>query len=386
MKDKVIFGLGMVGTQALNEIGEENVKYFISNSPDRWGKLFLGIEIISPENFLSLKEQYHVVIASNYVDSMVLQLKEMGVTNYSVFKDPATRRVYETDELVFNQYETKPEAGSEAEWSSSKTLQYHIENVRAAVKLVQADKLPLFTSVEVETINRCNGVCSFCPINSKVDPREKKIMSKELFYSIVDQLADLNYSGRFSTFSNNEPLLDDRIIEFNQYARKRLPKAKFHLYTNGTLLTLDKFKALIEELDELIIDNYQQDLKLIGPCKEIEKYCETHKGLNKKVTILLRKPHEILTSRGGNAPNRQQIEDYSEEPFVLPFRQLVIRPDGKISLCCNDALGESTLGNLTKESVVDIWYGERYRKVREQIAQGRKNYGKCRYCDTFNVY
>ena len=212
MKDKVIFGLGMVGTQALNEIGEENVKYFISNSPDRWGKLFLGIEIISPENFLSLKEQYHVVIASNYVDSMVLQLKEMGVTNYSVFKDPATRRVYETDELVFNQYETKPEAGSEAEWSSSKTLQYHIENVRAAVKLVQADKLPLFTSVEVETINRCNGVCSFCPINSKVDPREKKIMSKELFYSIVDQLADLNYSGRFSTFSNNEPLLDDRII------------------------------------------------------------------------------------------------------------------------------------------------------------------------------
>lgn len=386
MKDKVIFGLGMVGTQALNEIGEENVKYFISNSPDRWGKLFLGIEIISPENFLSLKEQYHVVIASNYVDSMVLQLKEMGVTNYSVFKDPATRRVYETDELVFNQYETKPEAGSEAEWSSSKTLQYHIENVRAAVKLVQADKLPLFTSVEVETINRCNGVCSFCPINSKVDPREKKIMSKELFYSIVDQLADLNYSGRFSTFSNNEPLLDDRIIEFNQYARKRLPKAKFHLYTNGTLLTLDKFKALIEELDELIIDNYQQDLKLIGPCKEIEKYCETHKGLNKKVTILLRKPHEILTSRGGNAPNRQQIEDYSEEPCVLPFRQLVIRPDGKISLCCNDALGESTLGNLTKESVVDIWYGERYRKVREQIAQGKKNYGKCRYCDTFNVY
>lgn len=328
----------------------------------------------------------HVLIASNYVDSMALQLKEMGITDYSVYKDPATCRVYETDELVFNQYETKPEAGSEEEWSNSRILQYRIDNVRAAVKLVQSEKMPLFTSVEVETINRCNGTCSFCPINSKVDPREKKIMPKKLFYSIVDQLASLNYSGRFSTFSNNEPLLDERIIAFNQYARKRLPYAKFHLYTNGTLLALDKFKALVEVLDELIIDNYQQDLKLIKPCQEIEEYCIAHPGLNKKVTILLRKPNEILTSRGGNAPNRQRLKDYSEEPCVLPFRQFVVRPDGKISLCCNDALGEHTLGDLTKESIVDIWYGETYQKVREQIAAGRKNYGKCRYCDTFNVY
>ncbi len=386
MERNVIFGLGMVGKQALRELGKENVAYFISNSSDKWGKMFADIPVISLEIYISLNQTYHVVIASNYVDSMILQLKELGITNYSIFKDPSTRRVYETDELIFNQYETKPEASSELEWNSSRTLQYRIENVRAAVKLIQAEDLPLFTSVEVETINRCNGICSFCPINSKVDPREKKIMSKEMFKSIVDQLAALHYSGRFSAFSNNEPLLDDRIVEFHQYARKQLPQAKFHLYTNGTLLTLDKFRALVEVLDELIIDNYQQDLKLIDPCKEIEKYCEIHKDLKKKVTILLRKPHEILTSRGGNAPNRTQIKDYSEEPCVLPFRQLVIRPDGKISLCCNDALGEHTLGDLTKESICDVWFGETYKKVRESLRQGRKYFGKCKYCDTFNVY
>lgn len=28
---------------------------------------------------------------------------------------------------------------------------------------------------------------------------------------------------------------------------------------------------------------------------------------------------------------------------------MVVRPDGKVSLCCNDALGTMTLGDLTKE-------------------------------------
>ena len=53
MKNKVIFGLGMVAKQALSEIGRENVKYVMSNSPGRWGKLFLGIETISPEMLLA---------------------------------------------------------------------------------------------------------------------------------------------------------------------------------------------------------------------------------------------------------------------------------------------------------------------------------------------
>ena len=58
----------------------------------------------------------------------------------------------------------------------------------------------------------------------------------------------MQYSGRLTTFSNNEPLLDDRIIEFNKYAKEHLPKARIHMYTNGTLFTPDKFKELVEAL------------------------------------------------------------------------------------------------------------------------------------------
>jgi radical SAM protein with 4Fe4S-binding SPASM domain len=158
-----------------------------------------------------------------------------------------------------------------------------------------------------------------------------------------------------------------------------------HLFTNGTLLTLDKFKALIEVLDELIIDNYQQELKLIKPCLEIQEYCKEHPELTSKVTIVLRKPQEILTSRGGTAPNRKDLIEYAKDRCVLPFKQMIIRPTGQVSLCCNDAIGKFTLGNLNKESLLDIWYGPRFQMVRKCLYEGRENWGNCKYCDTFNV-
>ena len=201
----------------------------------------------------------------------------------------------------------------------------------------------------------------------------------------MNQLSEIQYSGRFTTFSNNEPFLDNRIIEFNRYARERLPKARMHLYTNGTLLTIEKFVALIEVLDELIIDNYQQELRLIKPCEDIRQYCENHPELKEKVTIVLRKPNEILTSRGGDAPNRKELKEYGQDRCVLPFKQMIIRPNGQVSLCCNDALGKYTLGDASKDNLLDIWYGPKFQMVRKCLYEGREKWGNCKYCDTFSM-
>lgn len=158
-----------------------------------------------------------------------------------------------------------------------------------------------------------------------------------------------------------------------------------HLFTNGTLLTIDKFKRIVECLDELIIDNYQQDLTLIKPCQDIEKYCEEHAELKKKVTIVLRKQQEILSNRGGNAPNRTDRVSYPNAKCVMPFKQLIIRPDGKVSLCCNDPLGHDTLADLNKEKIIDAWYNPKFQMVRECLYRGRENWEHCKYCDVFNI-
>ena len=90
-------------------------------------------------------------------------------------------------------------------------------------------------------------------------------MTDELFRKIIDDLADMNYTNGIALFSNNEPFLDERIIDFHRYANEKLSRAIFHLYTNGSLLTFDKFLALMPYLDKLIIDNYNDDKEINTP-------------------------------------------------------------------------------------------------------------------------
>ena len=251
--------------------------------------------------------------------------------------------------------------------------------------LLQQDPFPLPTAIEIETLNRCNGDCDFCPVNRKLDKREYKVMEEELFYSVIQQLKDLNYSGYISAYSNNEPLLDKRIFDFVAHIKHELPQAKNFLFTNGTLLTLEKFKMLIENLDYMVIDNYYEGEKhLNSGIETIAQFCLKNAELRKKVKIQLIDKHMLRNNRAGNAKNRKHIYRIKSS-CLWPFSQIVIRPTGKLSLCCNDALGQMTMGDLTKEKLIDIWRGEKYQSVRKAVKEGRKNIKLCYDCDSFGL-
>ena len=103
----------------------------------------------------------------------------------------------------------------------------------------------------------------------------------------------------------NEPLLDERIIEFCKYANEKLPNAYFRLFTNGLLLTLDKFLALMPYLDILIIDNYNDEKQINTPeLQKVYDYIQTHPEIQKRVNFVFRLQNEVLRSRGGQAPNK----------------------------------------------------------------------------------
>ncbi len=243
---------------------------------------------------------------------------------------------------------------------------------------------PLFTQVEIETINRCNGVCPFCPINHHDDTREFAQMKEELFEEIIRQLADLNYKGNLGLFSNNEPFLDKRLVSFAKLAREKLPEAFIHIYTNGTILTKEKVLEIMPYLDRMVIDNYNDELELNPTSLEVLELCREYPELDKKIEIHLRKIHEVLYTRGGQAPNNQKKKTF-HMPCLLPYEQLIIRPDGKVSLCCNDALGKFTMGDITKTKIIDIWHSGIYKKVRSKLTKNRSGLELCQYCDTVSL-
>lgn len=384
-KKIILFGAGKYGRDAAKYYGLENILCFIDNNCSKWGDSIFSREIFSPDKLEQLlsEDNYRIIITSRFFKDIASQLENMGILQYEIYSGKDEKRYFPTSKIVVNPYENDFTM-TEEKWNFEMRNNPKKQLMRAAVNEL-FESVPLFNHIEIETINRCNGICSFCPVNINKDTRERKVMSWKLFKKIVDELKKLEYTGRISLFSNNEPMLDERIIELYQYARENLPKAWLHMFTNGTLLTLDKFKKLIPFLDELIIDNYNQELNLIPNCKVIKEYCGEHPELLEKVTIVLRKPNEVLTSRGGDAPNRVDLVSYGNDTCILPFKQMIVRPDGKVSLCCNDPLGKNTLGDLSKEDILDVWYGEKFRQVRKALYIGRKEWKHCLFCDVFNL-
>ena len=384
-----LYGTGKDAVRIYNDlkcIDFIQLKYVIDNdSSARIGQEWNGFTV---NRLGDVKDKVDCIIVASNRYHMVISSRLMRQDDVSwVTLDPFQLQSYNRKNvLVVNNYEKQGiEALTEEIYNMrSSNRENDFDAINKYVNEVeQMEKIPLFGHVEIETINRCNGTCSFCPVNRNDDPRKLHKMSDELFQKIILELEDLDYQGRIAPFSNNEPFLDSKIIERTKYMRKHLPKARIHLFTNGTMLTLEKYLEIIDSLDELIIDNYNQELEVIEPVTEVMEYCLSHPRLIEKTDIVLRKPEEILSTRGGDAPNRKVKKVYSKVRCSLPYRQLIIRPTGEVSLCCNDPLGKCTLGNVQEEKIIDIWYGEKFRQVRKALLEGRENFSHCKYCDTF---
>ncbi|MCM1415058.1 MAG: SPASM domain-containing protein [bacterium] len=238
----------------------------------------------------------------------------------------------------------------------------------------------LFNKLEIETINQCNNTCSFCPVNVFKDRRIHRQMTMELFENIISQLVSLNYKGIINLFSNNEPLLDTLLLDRLKVARERLPSAYISIYTNGLLMTPEKLMELLPYVNFIHINNYNTEPVLLPTHLKLQQALIKNHVPKERVEIHLRNKSECLSSRAGNSPNRDNIvELYS--PCILPFSQMVIRPNGQVSFCCNDAYGEYTMGDVSYESLSDIWYGKHFNKSRENMLKGRSCQSPCKNCD-----
>ena len=344
-------------------------------------------------DFTSIPEEKTYVFIIPSVREPMYELFAQRCNKKAVILNPIVkRRAYDSTDLIYDPYIGNGSMGgydsepSEDHYITMERCAYNHEEVINEYVYEASLSNPLFRHVEIETINRCNLNCDFCPAGVTRDTREKTVMADELFYDIINQLSQIKYSGTISTYSNNEPFLDERIVEFNKCIHERLPQANNILYTNGTLLTKEKFIQIINYVDEIVIDNYNKRIQINDISREILSYCKDNDELKNKVTVALRRPNDFLTSRGGDAPNRERKVLYPEVKCSLPWFQLIIRPDGKVSTCCADPLGKRTMGDLTKQRIVDVWYGKEFTSFRDSLSEGRKKVERCMYCDAFNLW
>lgn len=259
------------------------------------------------------------------------------------------------------------------------------ESIKFAEWFISQEKTPLFKNVMVETINRCNGECAFCPANKNFETRPFKRMTESLYNLIIAKLADLEWGGWLYLCVNNEPYMDTRIINFAITAKEKL-NCKVAVITNGTLLTTDKLLDSAKWMDRITINDYSCSYRFSNHIKELYHFIIDNSDVFANVEIVFnrRLVNEVLTNRAGNAPNKKNSVKLTA-PCLYPYTDLIIFPDGKVGICCNDCSESTEFGNIEEEDPYDIWCNEKFTMLREEMASGRKNYPYCQNCDVIDA-
>lgn len=237
----------------------------------------------------------------------------------------------------------------------------------------------IFQNIEIEINTSCNRRCAHCP-NSLFDRGliwNEKLMPAELFHKIIDELAEIDFSGRISPHFYGEPLLNARLADFMRYARKKLPKSKIVVHTNGDFLTYDKYLELVQAgVTAFFVTQHCPDMS--AAMKDLYGHFEYPRQLPVPVCYQVYDETTPLYNRGGligvsiphSVPNCT-LESYS---------CVVIDHNGNVVLCCNDYQSSVTFGNVQEKNLLSIWNEKRYRAVREELRKLNFTYPICRKC------
>jgi radical SAM protein with 4Fe4S-binding SPASM domain len=245
-------------------------------------------------------------------------------------------------------------------------LEYHKNNMFRK-------ETEIFSQVEVETNSLCNRTCKICPNNEYT--RGNHYMDLSTYQNLLDQLSDMDFSGRFVPVAYNEPLLDNRLEDLMSAAREQLPKATILIYTNGSKLTENRIESLSKAgVNGLIVSQYEDNL-------EKDDISDLLKSLPKELKKLVRhrilKDEHLLSTRAGLIEVSNKIIKSS---CYQASNNIIIDYKGNIILCCHDYFKTKQFGNIHEKPVLDIWNDAEFKELRSQLRKGIFNLDMCKNC------
>ncbi|MGH9349180.1 MAG: radical SAM/SPASM domain-containing protein [Vicinamibacterales bacterium] len=241
---------------------------------------------------------------------------------------------------------------------------------RYVAAAAQTPAIALPSVVEVEVNSRCNRACSYCPVSVLPAPPVPTFMSDAVFEHLLTGLAEWRFDGRFSYHLYNEPLLRRDLERLARATASRLPDAHQVLYTNGDLLTPQRYQSLRDSgIAEFIVTRHDGDAERVAP--------------RPRQTVLV--PAQLqLTNRGGTLPTRRiALQTPLQTPCYAPSEMLIVAADGAVLLCYEDARRQHAMGNITERPLADIWTSPRFVELRARLAAGARAAagGICAVCD-----
>jgi sulfatase maturation enzyme AslB (radical SAM superfamily) len=287
---------------------------------------------------------------------------------------------------------------------------------------LRVPRRPLILRLEVT--NRCNANCVFCAYQYQTRPIT--VMTFEIFKRAVDQFTALG--GNAINFSPvvGEALIDKHLEEKVAYARQSPQYIKMELFSNGILLTRERFEALaaagINTIHVALSGFSESEYRSVYRNDHYQKVFRNLKAI--AASPALRDLSFVVHSRTASL-HPEQEPDYLElkaldafqivfEPHVvswhgairqddLPGHMFIVQPprdqskpcfllwggltilaDGRMTLCgCTDVDGNGLpLGNIQSVALDAHLLDGRWARVRDSFAAGQPP-DFCRNCDSY---
>jgi len=284
------------------------------------------------------------------------------------------------------------------------------------------DNLQLYNfpkSIVIETSAYCNLKCPMCP--QPFMTRPKGYMDIKIFEKIVNEVSRIAAETPLWLALLGEPLMNPaRLIEMVKIS-KSLGLSNITLNTNGLLLTKEISKNLItEKLDKILIsidavkNSTYEKLRKGGDLYKLIDNINVLLGLKKE----LNSPIKVITqfiimeenelevdtfktfwigkgtivkirpklSWGNTIEAKNLALTYKDRTYPCPWlaRTASIHWSGKFTQCDFDFEGNYSPGDITKQTIEEVWNGEiLYR--REKHWRGDFSHPLCKECKDWQV-
>ena len=271
-------------------------------------------------------------------------------------------------------------------------------------------------TVKLELTEGCNLRCTFCGLQGIREKGEKnfKFMQPEWAGRIAREMAALGWKSRFECAMHGEPTMNPEAANIINAIRSELPRAHIMMTSNGGGLLgkpgpATRIQALFDAgLNVLALDDYKganivprirKALDEAGRPDGIDFFeCpedprgnpyRRHKPDYKMVSFIT----DLQDTSGKGNGIRAHMnngcgaafppnENMASKRCARPFRELSIRWNGEVGLCCNDWRGVYKCGNVLELGVNAVWQSIYMNAARKKLYRGQRDFGPCLGCDS----
>jgi MoaA/NifB/PqqE/SkfB family radical SAM enzyme len=288
------------------------------------------------------------------------------------------------------------------------------------------------TFVQIQTVDRCNAACVMCPYTATGKSGPPNLMEDALYRRILEQLRQAGTVSQWIPSFQSEPLLDPDLGGRIGQAKGILGrKVRVHIFTNGALLTQERcgelldcgadvfrisldartertYRAIRKGLDfSQVVANVHALIQRRRDAQVILQFLRQHANQHEEDDFIrywraqgARVRVQRLSSRTGVLHSfgrltcseqltlRDGIRRFIGRFYpvcLLPFARLAVLWDGRVVLCCHDWGPRDIMGDLSSQSLADVWDGERMNGHRRLLWAWRPEAScVCRQCSVIS--